>query len=188
MKIRPTDCPEQRDERGAFVTTYSGVKFFVEDCNIAEVPIEDIAHALAMNCRFNGHLDQFYSVAQHSVIVSSLVPSEHRMTALLHDVSEAFLPDMPRPFKQYIGGFQDYEDRIDRAVADTYGTTYPLPESVKYIDKNIVRDEAEAMYRVPPDWITYYESVAGKEWFMKLTPMQAKMYFLDRYYYLLGEE
>ena len=180
-------CPEQRDKRGAFVTTYSGVRFFVEDCNIKDVPIEDIAHALAMNCRFNGHLDQFYSVAQHSVIVSHLVPSEHRMTALLHDVSEAFLPDMPRPFKQYIHGFEEYEDRIQRAVADCYNTEYPLPESVWHIDKNIVRDEAEAMYRVPPGWIEYYESVAGREWFMKLSPMQAMHYFLDRFYYLESE-
>ena len=47
-------CPEQRDKRGSFITTYSGVRFFVDECNVADVPIEDIAHALAMNCRFNG--------------------------------------------------------------------------------------------------------------------------------------
>lgn len=187
MKIDPNHCPEQRDERGAFVTTYSGVRFFVEECNIADVPIEDIAHALAMNCRFNGHLDQFYSVAQHSVIVSMLVPSEHRMTALLHDVSEAFVPDMPRPFKKFITGFEEYEDKIQRAVAKCYGTVYPLPETVKYVDKNIVRDEAEAMYRLPPTWIEFYDSVANREWFMKMSPQDAKHYFLDRFYYLQGE-
>jgi hypothetical protein len=66
-------CPEQRDKRGAFVTTFSGAKFFVDECNIQDIPLEDIAHSLSMNCRFNGHLAHFYSVAEHSVLVSQLV-------------------------------------------------------------------------------------------------------------------
>ena len=179
------DCPEQRDQRGAFITTYSGVKFFVEDANIQDVPIEDIAHALSMNCRFNGHLSQFYSVAQHSVIVSYLVPDRMRLTALMHDVSEAFVPDMPRPFKKFITGFEEYEDKIQRAVSEHYGTQYPLPDEVNHVDKNIVRDEATHLYSSPPDWIEFYESVAAHEgWFRYYSPADARQLFLDRFYYL----
>ena len=182
------NLPEQRDLRGAFITTNSGVRFFVDECNIKDVPIQDIAHALSQNCRFNGHLADFYSVAEHSVIVSYLVPSRYAMTALLHDVSEAFVPDMPRPFKPLITGFEEYEDRIQEAVAACYGTVYPLPEEVKYIDKNIVRDEAEAFYPDPPDWIEFYESVAAPLFFNAWSPKVAKAEFLDRFYYLRNRD
>lgn len=189
-RMRATiNCPEQRDKRGNFVTTYSGVKFFIDKCNIQDVPIEDIAHALSMNCRFNGHLERFYSVAEHSVILSYHVPLEYRMTALLHDVSEAFVPDMPRPFKAQITGFDTYEEKIMRSVADHYGTYYPLPDVVQYVDKNIVRDEAENLYRNPPCWLEFYDSVVSPVWFQDAhSPAEAKRWFLDRFYYLQAEE
>ena len=182
-----TDSPEQRDERGPFVTTYSGARFFVDDCNIADIPMYDIAHALSQNCRFNGHLERFYSVAEHSVIVSALVPEEYALTALLHDVSEAFVPDMPRPFKRYITGFEEYEERIQRSVAEHYGTIYPLPEEVKYIDKNIVRDEAEFFYPKPPSWITYYESVVHPGMFDGWEPDMARQKFMEHFVALMYE-
>lgn len=176
--------PETRDKRGSFVTTYSGARFFVDECNIQDIPIEDIAHALSMNCRFNGHLEKFYSVAEHSVIVSELVSDEDALSALLHDVSEAFVPDMPRPFKCMIEGFDAYEERIQKAVAEHYGTKYPLPEHVQWVDKNIVRTEAEELYKSPPSWVEYYDQVCLKGMIVGHPPKIAKEIFLAEFYRL----
>src|SRR3990167_6893828 len=90
---------EQDDPRGLYIVTGSGAKFYLKECNVKDIPIEDIAHALAFHNRFNGHLDRFYSVAEHCVRVSYLVPQEHALWGLVHDMSEAFIPDIPSPFK-----------------------------------------------------------------------------------------
>src|SRR4051812_43149736 len=79
------------------IITHTGKWFNVLDPNPDEVDIEDIAHALALQCRFTGHTDEFYSVAQHSVLVANHCPSEYGIYGLLHDGSEAYLSDIARP-------------------------------------------------------------------------------------------
>jgi len=88
-----------------WIQTYTGKKFWAFDAAIADICIEDIAHALAMRCRFGCHCKEFYSVAQHSVIVSHHLPPELKLWGLLHDATEAYLPDVPRPQKGrlYVG-------------------------------------------------------------------------------------
>jgi hypothetical protein len=88
---------------------------------------------------------------------------------------------MPRPFKPYITGFEDYEDKIQRQVAKYYGTIYPLPEDVKYIDKNIVRDEAAALYGHPPDWISFYDSVCPMDRIIGHTPWRAMALWMKEF-------
>ena len=83
-----------------FISTYTGRRFYPLDPNPSDVCIEDIAHALAMICRFNGHTREFYSVAEHSVHVSRIVPPEYALAGLLHDASEAYIADVSRPVKR----------------------------------------------------------------------------------------
>ena len=134
-----------------------------------------------MNCRFNGHVDKFYSVAEHSVLVSHLVPREDALWGLLHDASEAFVPDVPRPFKPIITGFDEFESRLFYAAALHWDLPLELPESVKHIDRNIVADEAATLFREVPDWIAYYEHVCDWSLIRGLSPEVAKLAFLDRY-------
>lgn len=82
-----------------WIQTYTGKKMFPLAPKREDICIEDIAHALSMKCRFNGHCNLFYSIAQHSLIVASLVKPELRLAALLHDAAEAYLPDFCRPIK-----------------------------------------------------------------------------------------
>ena len=86
--------------RTLYVSTYTGKQFFPLDPQQDQVDIEDIAHGLAYQCRFNGQTRYFYSVAQHSLIVAGLVPKRLYLAALLHDAAEAYMGDMVKPLKQ----------------------------------------------------------------------------------------
>lgn len=79
-----------------FIFTFTGKHFNVYEPEVDMIDPRDISHSLAHLCRFNGHTREFYSVAQHSCIVADLVPEEHKLAALLHDATEAYLGDMTR--------------------------------------------------------------------------------------------
>ena len=89
--------------RGYKITTYSGKPFFPMDPRPEEIRIEDIAHSLSMQCRFNGHTKWFYSVAQHCSIMAEAMMSdgyaEYAFEALMHDAAEAYIGDLIRPVK-----------------------------------------------------------------------------------------
>lgn len=79
----------------SYIQTLSGKHFNYLDIQQDDIVIEDIATALSHICRFAGHLPEFYSVGQHSVLTSHLVPQEFALEALLHDAAEAYLQDIP---------------------------------------------------------------------------------------------
>jgi hypothetical protein len=176
-----SNAPEQIDKRGNFISTLSGAKFFVDECNIGEIPIEDVAHALGMNCRYNGHVTKHYSVAEHSVLVSLLVPKEDAFWGLMHDVTEAFVPDVPRPFKHLIHGFQDFESTLAGKMAEYYKLDPEEPDTVKFIDKHIVGSEAAVLFPNPPDWVQFYDDVCPSYLIKGLSPKKAKAKFLERF-------
>ncbi len=86
----------------SFIQTLSGKHFNYLDIQQDAIEIEDIATALSHICRFAGHLPEFYSVGQHSVLSSLLVPQEFALEALLHDAAEAYLQDIPAPLKHLL--------------------------------------------------------------------------------------
>ena len=173
---------EQGDDRGPFSSTYSGALFFVNECNVQDIPILDVAQALSMNCRFNGHIDKFYSVAEHSVLVSNLVSEENALYGLLHDYAEAFVSDVPRPFKTTITGHDEFEARIMAEVCALYGLPLEMPEEVRYIDTHICAAEANVLSKVVPDWVQHYDlSVVDPRDIQGLTFKQARDAFMTRF-------
>jgi len=91
----------------SFMFTHSGGVDLL-DFTSRDVDFDDIAHALSMQCRFNGHLKQFYSVAQHCVAVSELLeargePVEVQFAGLLHDAGEAYTGDITVPVQRAAG-------------------------------------------------------------------------------------
>ena len=111
------------ERNGDWMQTYTGRQFWPLDPRPEDVHIEDIAHALAMLCRFGGHATAFYSVAQHSVLVSRIVSQEYALIGLLHDAAEAYIGDMVRPLKHanQMHEYRRAEERISRAIAERYG-------------------------------------------------------------------
>lgn len=85
-----------------WIMTYSGYQAYPFDLYTEMVHAEDIAHSLALTCRFRGHCKTFYSVAQHSVLAAALAPQGMKMFALMHDAPEAYLFDAPKPLKDRI--------------------------------------------------------------------------------------
>lgn len=142
--------------------------------------IEDIAHALSLQCRFNGHCKSFYSVADHSVRVSHAVPPEDALWGLLHDAAEAYLSDLPRPIKVQIPIYREYEDRLMHTLADHFGLSWPMPASVHGADEVLLATEQRDLMGPPPaPWGLTAEPLPER--IEPLSPEAARAAFLARY-------
>lgn len=129
--------------RGNWMQTYTGKRFYFADPRPEDIDIGDIAGALARQCRYGGHCLKFYSVAEHSVLAARAAPRRFRLATLMHDASEAYLMDVPRPLKPYLHGYAGMEERLMAAIAAKYKFPWPLPPEVKEIDNAILTDERE---------------------------------------------
>lgn len=99
------------------ITTYSGKHFDITHPNPEAICIEDIAHALSLICRGNGHVTTFYSVGQHCLQCAKEararnLPSHLVLAALLHDATECYMSDVPRPMKQLMPIYRQTEARL----------------------------------------------------------------------------
>jgi len=107
---------------------------------------EDIAHALSHQCRFSGHLRQFYSVANHSIYCYQTAHDlglsiKEQLTALMHDCSEAYLVDIPRPIKREFSQYKIIEGKLMNTLSERFGFLWPLPESIANIDNLALQRE-----------------------------------------------
>ena len=155
--------------------------------NIGEMQfdIEDIAHALSNICRFNGHTREFYSVAQHSVLVSSIVPEEHALAALLHDAAEAYCGDVVSPLKQLLPVYQSILNTVEQQLFKSIGLEWPVAACVKEADLTILATEVRDLM-MPHDhhWANLKRFTPTDETIHALPPGGAKALFLDCYYSL----
>lgn len=127
------------------IRTYTGKSVNVFNPTADMICIEDIAHALSNQCRFGGHVPEFYSVAQHSVLCTQLLPRSLELAGLLHDASEAYLMDIPSPLKKGLINYKEIEDKMMSVIAEKFGFEYPLPEKVKEVDKIVLEWEWSAL-------------------------------------------
>jgi len=191
----------------SWIQTFTGRRIYPLEPAASVIELGDIAHALAMKCRFTGHTRRFYSVAEHSLLVEKLVRQstsdpEILSWALLHDAAEAYLPDVARPIKDAAGfwgpwssadgipirqwmTFKQVENRILEAIAIRFGLSLPVPALIKEADIQLLVDEGEYLLGGTHNW--NIEWTDGRKVRPRISeidcldPLAAEVRFLERW-------
>lgn len=170
------------------IYTHSGKLVDVENVDPEQLDIRDIAEALSKQCRYGGQCHRFYSVAEHSVLMSYLVPPEDAFAALMHDATEAYVVDVPRGVKNAIGGeYARVEANVWRGLVKKFGLPSVLPASVKYMDNAILLAEKEQiMHPSIPPWLVGMGFEKPEVEIEGWEPTLARYRFLKRFFELTG--
>lgn len=129
----------------SYIRTFNNKEIDFHSPDPGQILIQDIAHALSHTPRFSGHTERFYSVASHSIMVASMVPPPYQLQALLHDATEAYLTDMPTPFKRLLPDYQALEQRVWWAICAKFDIPIELHETVKFADRACLMKEADVL-------------------------------------------
>lgn len=179
-----------RGDSISYIRTYTGGVFWPLDPHIDDVKIEDVAHALSLQCRWTGHVKQHFSVAQHCCLVSDLLPQRLKLTGLLHDASEAYLSDLARPVKHAPGLGEIYlqvEAKLEKVLAEKFSLIYPYPKEIKEADNKMLLAEKRDL--MEGEWVEPHVDGEGIDEVGLLVPWsteRAEREFLERFYLLTG--
>lgn len=173
-----------------WMMTFTGRHVFPLDVKQEDIDLKDIAHSLSMQCRYNGHTANFYSVAEHAYLISRALERDGHdritcLTGLLHDASETYVGDIIRPLKNSLkNSTKEAELKIEQAVSERFGLPWPWHDAVDEYDKRIIVDEKDSPLLFGPhkpwNWEMEALSVTINCW----APHVARSYFMDRYEYL----
>ncbi len=172
----------------SYIYTYTGKKVYPGNMKAEDIDIRDVAHHLSNQCRYAGAVKHFYSVAEHSVHVSHFVPKEDAMWGLLHDATEAYMNDIPRPVKDQCPQYVKMEEAILPAIANHFNLVAMIPESVHRVDKEMLIHEMRDLMTGPPI-NRYIEGITRTFWINlrePWTPEIAEQAFLRKYVQLRG--
>jgi hypothetical protein len=135
--------------RGIWMRTRSKGRFYPADPRPEDIEILDLASGIARECRYGGQMPGWFSVAEHSLLVASVLPPHLKLQGLMHDAPEGLIRDMTRPNKALLADYQALEDSVWRAVATKFGLPYELDPLVKVADDAVLL--AERMQLFPDD-------------------------------------
>lgn len=173
----------------SWIKTFTRKHFNYAKPTPESICIEDIAQALSHECRFAGHLPQFYSVAQHSVLVSRIVSPEFALEALLHDAHEAYCKDIPSPLKRLIPDYRGIENSIDFVIRHKFGLPAELSPDVKHADLVMLATERRDLGIDDGERWPMLDGIEPAEIVIEipLLPAQARGQFAQRYFEITGE-
>lgn len=163
------------------IQTFGGQYFDFRDPYVHNFDIEEIAHALSNICRFTGHVHSFYSVAQHSVLVSHLVPTEYRKQGLLHDAHEAYVGDMAAPLKMLLPRYREIERRCEIALRNAFNVPMQFHPCVKQADLQALQTERLSLMTIDrtDNWAELNHITPAPGFLQPLPPKQAFFQFMD---------
>ncbi|MDO5292917.1 MAG: phosphohydrolase [bacterium] len=132
----------------SFITTFTGKKFDPINPEVELIDIRDIAHALSMLCRANGHVKHFYTVGQHSLACyyeaeARGYSEKIKMACLLHDASEAYLSDVTRPIKATLPEYLVVEDKLQSVIWN------------KFLPSPLTKEEEKTVFEIDDDMLAY---------------------------------
>lgn len=172
-----------------FIETFTGGEFHPHK---PQFNLDDIAHALSNNCRFNGHCRRFYSVAEHSVMVANIMErylcEGDPLEGLLHDGSEAYMSDMPAPYKQFLPDFQEMDRAIESSLREAWGLpAAPTPACKKadwlalFVEAYTLLPSKGVIFNDPYGLREEALQIMGQFTVWCLPPENAREYFLLKY-------
>lgn len=191
--LNPATAPPVED---GTVQTFSGRYVNVLEPDPETIDIVDIAVALSRLARFNGHTRRFYSVAQHSVFVSCLVPRRFALMALLHDGAEAYIGDMVRPVKAQVTQFRLIDHKLQLAIWDRFGAYVRDDDSLRNATRHAVdqadrvalaTERRDLMPLCPRRWPVLDAIEPDAEKITPLSSDDALRLFAARWFQLTGE-
>lgn len=138
--------------RGSWIQTYTGKKFYPLDPRPEDICMEDIAHALANTCRYNGHSRVFYSVAEHCVRMSIANVPGCPKWRLMHDAAEAYISDVPRPVKPMLAEFKVIEESILKVIGEKYNLGSMCHRHISDGDLIMLATEKRDVLLPGPEW------------------------------------
>ena len=174
--------------KGATILLSSGNYFDYLNPLPETVTIEDIAKGLSNNCRFGGQCPVFYSVAEHSVLMSYCVSKENSYDALMHDAAEAFIMDMPKPLKNILPDYQIVEERVEKMLSKKFNFPLHKCEEVAIFDRRMLMAEQRQLMKNRDAWSVIEGLEPANILIECWEPRLAEVKFLNRYYELVGEQ
>jgi hypothetical protein len=171
------------------VSTRSGRRVALLNPSPAQIVIGDIAHGLAHQCRFNGQTNKFYSVAQHSVLVASILPRELRLAGLLHDAIEAYLGDVVQPLKDLLPEYQAIEENFCKVLGVRFGVNLQHNDDIHHADLVVLATERRDL--MPMD-MADWSSIAGitpmSRTIKPMSPDAAAAQFMEMFFTLTNQK
>lgn len=190
-------------DKHCWIQTYTGIRFLPNDPRPEDIRIEDIAHALSCIARFNGHTERFYSVAQHSVLVSETLSVEASkvlappglegvmeesvrnlsIAGLMHDAAEAYIGDITRPVKSCVPCFREMEERITSCIREALDVPQMPEHILKGADNRLLATEARDLLRggAIAGWADAVSTAPLDRVIAPLSPEMAEAAFLARW-------
>ena len=164
------------------IVAQSGSEIRLDALNEARFLPRDIAHGLAHAARYNGHTPTLYTVAQHSVIASHVVPRVLAFAALVHDASEAWLTDVVKPLKVLLPSYNRIESEFERALLRALGLPEVMHPAIKHADMRLLVTEArDVLGRDDFTWAREAGFEPLAERIVPWSPNEARRRFLERF-------
>lgn len=176
-----------------WIQTYTCQAFDPCSANLKDILIEDIAHALSLTCRYLGHCKWLYSVAQHCVLGTEWLQNNkydghYQLAFLLHDASEAYLSDIPRPLKQshLFSNYKIIEERLQQQIFNRFRIYFsPDNPMLHWVDQQVCHSEApQVLTKIHPNSNLFGRYDVLKVKVERWSPEETEHRFLEHFFRL----